>query len=88
MIFVIFQVISQLSENGGISTTTRDRIKLLCVNIIENSNFTRFTEFTDEQDCIDVVTRALDRIPELNDTNYFQSSESLRYDVLSNSIYL
>ena len=73
-----FQVTSQLSENGGISTATRDRIKLLCGNISEISNFTQFAEFTDEQDCTDAVTRALDRIPEFNDTNDFQSSELLR----------
>ena len=73
----MLQVISQLSETGAISSTTRVEIETLLTNNCENnnrssnfSNFPRLAEFTDELDCIDAITSALGRIPELNVSNH------------------
>ena len=74
---LMLQVISQLSENGAISTATRDEIETLLINNCnENSNFPRLAECRDETCCINAITSALGRIPELNDSD--NSTMSLR----------
>ena len=74
--FMLQQVISQLSESGAISTMTRVEIETLLTDNCRNtnrtsnsSNFPRLAEFTDELDCVDAITSALDKIPEFNASN-------------------
>lgn len=85
----LLQVISQISENGGLSEETRTEIETfltdLCANIsdvAQLADYPNLAEFESETECIDAVRSALDKIPE--PTNNTSSDDSLRCLVLNN----
>lgn len=87
MVFII-QVISQLSESGRISSTTRDEIETflleICVNVSESHqtvDYPRLTQFANETDCAEAVRSVLDRIPK--SSNSTSSPDSLRCCMLN-----
>lgn len=76
-------MISQLSENGGISASLRNDTEMFLIDICRqgSSRFPQLAGFVLEDECIDAVMRAMDRIP--NNTN-INSFESLRYCIFTN----
>ena len=81
-------MISQITESGGISPTTRSEIETfltdICTNISDFSqldDYPHLAEFENETQCIEAVISTLDRIPEAD--NSTDSTGILRCYMLS-----
>ena len=81
-------MISQITESGGISPTTRSEIETFLTDICKNisdfsqlDDYPHLAEFENETECIDAVRSTLDRIPEAD--NSTDSTGTLRCYMLS-----